>query len=798
MRRPLLTVTGALLLAILSLLVVADRFAMTTDTAELISPKVPWREQERAMETAFPQLRDVMLIVIDGATPELAEASAAKLSASLSKDRRHFRQVSRPDGGDFLEREGLLFGSRQEVKEATSALVEAQPMLGPLARDPSLRGVDDALSAAADGVAAGQVTLDRMEKPMHALASASENVLAGKPTYFSWQDLFAGNSASAPVTRRLIEVQPILDHSSLMPGEAASDAVRAAAIALHLDSAHGVRMQLTGEVPLADEEFATLQENIGLVGLVMFGAMILTLWLATKSARLVAAILITIVIGLFITMAIGLLTVGRFNLISVAFIPLFVGLGVDFGIQISVRYNAERSAGADPSDALRQAAAALGAPLTLAASAIFLGFGAFLPTEYVGVAELGVIAGIGMIVALALSVTLLPALILLLRPGKPRREVGFSALAATDSWLERKRGAVLWSFVIALLVSIALLPWVTFDFNPMHLRDPDAPAMRALADLTRDPDRTPNTIDVLTRNGKEEKVLTARLSKLPEVSKVLSIDSFLPEDQSSKLALIQDASLLLDVAINPLEVLPAPTDAELATSLSGTATKLRKAAGTGESAAARDGRRLAADLDRLAHASPADRANANRMVAEPLDVMLDQLRLALQPTRVTRADLPFDLVRDWVTPDGRVRLQVFPGGDSNDNRVIQHFRAAVAGVTPSISGLPVATQAAASTVARAFVQAGILAFLLVSLLLFAVLRDPREVAFTLAPVVLSIFLTLGSCVLIGQPINFANIIAFPLLFGVGVAFHIYFVMAWRSGATGLLQSSLARAVLFSA
>lgn len=797
-RRPLLTAIGALALAALSILVVVSRFAMTTDTAELISAKVPWREQERAMETAFPQLRDVMLIVIDGATPELAEASTAKLSAALSEDKTHFRQVSRPDGGEFLGREGLLFGSRRQVQDATSALVEAQPMLGPLARDPSLRGVADALSATADGVAAGQISLDRMGKPMRALANASENVLAGKPAYFSWQALFAGNSSSAPATRRLIEVQPILDHAALMPGEAASAAVRAAATALHLDPAHGVRMQLTGEVPLADEEFATLQENIGLVGIVMFGAMLLTLWLATKSARLVAAIIITIVIGLVITMAIGLLTVGRFNLISVAFIPLFVGLGVDFGIQISVRYNAERSRGVEPPDALRQAAVALGAPLTLAASAIFLGFGAFLPTEYVGVAELGVIAGVGMIVALALSVTLLPALILLLRPGKPRREVGFAALASTDSLLERKRGSVLWSFVIALIVSIVLLPWVTFDFNPMHLRNPDAPAMRALADLTRDPDRTPNTIDVLARNKAEANALATRLSKLPEVSKVLSIDSFVPEDQAAKLAFVQDASLLLDVAISPLETLPAPTDAELVSSLSRSAAKLRKAAGTGQSTSAGDGRRLAADLDRLAHASTDDRANANRTVAQPLGVMLDQLRLALQAAPITRADLPAGLVRDWTTPDGRVRLQVFPSGDSNDNRVIQRFRSAVAGVTPSISGLPVATQAAASTVAHAFVQAGILAFLLVSLLLFAVLRDLREVAFTLAPVVLSIFLTLGSCVLIDQPINFANIIAFPLLFGVGVAFHIYFVMAWRSGATGLLQSSLARAVLFSA
>jgi uncharacterized protein len=179
-------------------------------------------------------------------------------------------------------------------------------------------------------------------------------------------------------------------------------------------------------------------------------------------------------------------------------------------------------------------------------------------------------------------------------------------------------------------------------------------------------------------------------------------------------------------------------------------------------------------------------------------VMLGQLRSALQAEPVTLDSIPAEMTRDWRTPDGRYRLEVFPAGDANDNAVMRRFRDAVSAVTPAVSGLPVATQAAALTVAGAFVQAGIIAFVLVSLLLFAVLRDVREVAFTLAPVILSIFLTLGTCVVIGQPINFANIIAFPLLFGVGVAFHIYFVMAWRGGATDLLQSSLARAVLFSA
>jgi hopanoid biosynthesis associated RND transporter like protein HpnN len=795
--RPWRVLGIGLLLTLLALGLAGTRFQMTTDTAALISPRVAWRQQEQAMEKAFPQLSDVMLVVVDGQTPELTEDATAKLAARMAADPAHFRRVSRPDGGDFFAREGLLFGTRADVQDTTAALIRAQPLLGPLAADPSLRGVADALSTMLDGVKSGSATLEQIDPPVRALTHVTSRTLAGQPAFFSWQRLFADGQL-APPTRRLILAQPVLDHTALMPGEAASGAVRAATAALRFDASHGVSVRLTGEVPLADEEFATLQDNIALVGLVMLVAMLGTLWLATRSIRLVAAIMTTIIAGLVVTTAVGLLAVGRLNLISVAFIPLFVGLGVDFGIQICVRFNAERSDGADPRAAMRRAAGALGPSLLLAAGAVFLGFGAFLPTAYIGISELGVIAGLGMIVALAFSVTLLPALVILLRPGAPSREVGFAVLAPVERVLERRRKTVLWLFALAMVVSIALLPWVVFDFNPLHLRDPNAPAMRMLADLTRDPDRTPDTIDVLAPDPRIASALSRRLSALPEVKQVVSLDSFVPEDQPAKLALIQDASTLLDLTLNPFDVAPPPSDAELVASLRAVAVRLRTTAGATASPAATDARGLAAAFETLARAGPAQRARVQARIAQPLAVMLDQVRAALQARPVTRASLPADLVRDWTTPDGRARLQVFPSGDANDNITIRRFRTAVAQVTPAISGLPVATQAAAETVAGAFVQAGVIAFLAVSLLLFAVLRSVREVAFTLAPVILSIFLTLGTCVLIGQPINFANIIAFPLLFGVGVAFHIYFVMAWRGGATGLLQSSLARAILFSA
>ncbi|WP_375382920.1 MMPL family transporter [uncultured Sphingomonas sp.] len=797
--RPWATVASAVALLVTAVLFASSHFAMTTDTAALISPDVDWRRQERSAEAAFPQLSDVMLVIVDGRTPELAEQGAAALATRFSADRARFRRVSRPDGGAFFGREGLLFGSPDEVRRSTQALIDAQPLLGPLAADPWLRGVGTALGSVLDGVQAGQARLDRIAAPMRALAGASERVLAGKPTNFSWMRLFAdgeggGSPALAAPTRRLILVQPVLDHSALMPGEAPTQAVQAAATAF----GPGIRVQVTGEVPLADDEFATLQENIGTVGAVMLGAMLLTLWFATRSWRLVLAIMATIIVGLVVTTAVGLAAIGRLNLISVAFIPLFVGLGVDFGIQLTVRFNAERVDGATPAEALSRAAAALGAPLSLAAGAVFLGFGAFLPTAYVGVAELGVIAGLGMVIALLFSVTLLPALILLVRPGAPTREVGFRQLAPVDRFLERRRRWVLWGFAVFLAGSIMLLPLVTFDFNPLHLRDPSAPSMRALADLTRDPERTPDTIDVLAPTEAAGRALAARLGKLPEVKQVVSVDSFVPEDQAPKLATIADASTLLDLTLNPFDVAPAPDDAVRVQALTATAARLRQVAGSSATPAAVSARGLADAWSHLAAGTPAQRAALDAGFSRPLATMLDQVRLSLQAQPVTRATLPPELARDWVAPSGQVRLQVFPSGDPNSNAAMERFRAAVARVTPAISGLPVATQAAARTVAGAFVQAGVIAFVLVSLLLFAVLRDVREVLFTLAPVVLSIFLTLGTCVLIGQPINFANIIAFPLLFGVGVAFHIYFVMAWRSGATALLQSSLARAVLFSA
>ena len=786
-----------LILAAAAAMFAAQHFAMTADTAALISPKLKWRQDDAALDRAFPQNASLTAVVIDGATPELAEEAADRLTPALAQHHDLFHNVRRPNGGPFFQKEGLLLLPTSEVQSTINQLLQAQAFLGPLAADPSVRGVMNALDAALVGVQHGQAKLTDLDKPMKGLADTLEKTAAGQPAYFSWQALFS-NGPHAAGTRQFILVQPVLDYSALEPGSKSSDGIHQIARDLNLDQAHGVTVRLTGSVPLNDEQFASLKQRATLMTSVMLGSMVLMLWFAVKSVRLIVAIVATTVVGLILTAGAGLLIIGRFNLISVAFIPLFVGLGVDFGIQFSVRYRAERREHPNLKDALIAAGDGVGGSLALAAAAIALAFFAFLPTSYSGVSELGAIAGVGMVVAFVLAVTFLPALLMLLRPKTEGTEVGIAALGPLDDYLIDQRKRVLKIFAGVAVVCLVLLAFVRFDFNPLHLQNPHGEAMATVYDLMKDPEETPNTIDVLMPSITQAQALSDRLGKLPEVSQVLTLNTFIPSDQSAKLAAISDASLLLDPTLNPFEVQPAPSDAETIASLNHTAQDLDAAAKTVTGAPADDAHRLAAALRKLASGPSSVRAQAQATLIPPLQVLLNQLRNLLQAQPITRASLPADLVRDWIAPDGQARVQVFPTGDSNDNKVLARFSKAVRAIAPDATGTPITIQEAGRTIYTAFMQAGVISFIVITILLIAVLRRPRDVMLTMAPIMLTGLLTLGTCVLIGQPLNFANIIAFPLLFGIGVAFNIYFVIAWRNGETNLLRSSLARAVLFSA
>lgn len=815
-RHPLVVVALALVATVVAFTYVARHIAIDTDSSKLISSKLPWRERSAAFDAAFPHRSDLIAIVVDGSTPEIAERAAAALTERLAKDTALFRNVRRPDGGPFFAKNGLLFLSIDEVTRTTEQLVEAQPLLGTLAADPSVRGLMTALGLAVEGVRRGEATLERLAPALRALDATLASVIAGRTEPLSWRSMLGGRAPDARELRRFVLVQPNLDFTALKPGAKATDAIRQVARAYATDeglAAGALRVRLTGNVPMADEEFGTLEENAVLNTSAMLVALIAMLWLAVRSIRATVASVACLVVGLALTAAFGLAVFGVFNLISVAFAVLFVGLGVDFSIQYAVAYRSQFEASAAarfdsataPSVAGR-AALAVGASLALAAVAIAMGFFSFEPTDYRGVSELGVIAGFGMVIAFFASLTLLPAALVLMRVGPSKAGMGFDAtspVGRASRWLEARRRPVLVVAGVAALASAATLPWLRFDFDPLHLRSPETEAVATILDLSRDPMTTPNTIDVLVPSVDASKAMAAKLAALPEVEHALNVTSFVPEDQQAKLAIIGDAAMLLGPTLDPGVAMTAPTDAESAAALRKAASDLDDVAKPDTSDAARVAQRVAQKLASVARGPIELRRALDRALVPGLETTISQARDALQAAPVTLASLPPELVRDWVAPDGRARIEVYPkavatGAASGDDRALARFIAAVRRVAPDATGAPISIAESARTIVHAFVVAGLLAMVLVTALLVVVLGRARDVLTTLASLTLGGLVTLGFCVAFGIALNFENVIALPLLFGIGVAFNIYFVVAWRRGTRHLLETSLARAVVFSA
>ncbi|MEJ0069568.1 MAG: hypothetical protein WDO24_13490 [Pseudomonadota bacterium] len=210
-------VLGAVALALGATWFAADHLAFDTNTAKLIDERVPWRQREITFDRAFPQNVNLLAIVIDGATPDLSEDATAALAQRLAAQPQLFKSVRRPDGGVFFEKNGLLFLPTSEVQETTERIIAAQPLIGSLAADPSLRGMFGALALVLEGVRHGQAELSALDRPFPAIAAAIEGVLAGKPVPLSWSTLFTGRAPDPAELRRFILAQPALDYSALSP-----------------------------------------------------------------------------------------------------------------------------------------------------------------------------------------------------------------------------------------------------------------------------------------------------------------------------------------------------------------------------------------------------------------------------------------------------------------------------------------------------------------------------------------------------------------------------------------------------
>ena len=862
-RNPLPVLAAATVLATASLLCARGNLGLDTDTADMISADPQWRQTWIEIKEAFPHLVDTVLIVVDGETPDLADRASRFLAAALEAEHTLVEWAIRPDALPFFERNALLYLTPDELDALSSRLAEVQPFLGTLAAEPDLAGFARLLERASAASGPERSRID-LAPALDAIADAADAEREGRFFEVSWWSLLAGDAGPEPATRRFIAVKPRLDYRELLPAGPVIERTRALVHELGLTAGNGVRVRVTGSPALEHEELESAARGAGIAGVLALAMVSLVLVAGLGSWRLVLATLGTLLVGLACTAGFATAAIGSLNLISVAFAVLYIGLGVDYAIHLSLRYRELVHRGAAHGEALDTAAGDTGASLVLCAVTTGLAFYAFVPTEFTGVSELGIISGTGMFVSLAATLTVLPALLTLM-PLPPRRDVpGAAAHRActvvppvnreagsaqavipaqagirTSSRTRRPQDALtppsadvrhisaaspgegaspppwvsMWASVpgrfrvpvIAVatvlgLGALAAVPATRFDDNPLNLRDPAAESVIAYRDLLAARDPSPWTLSVLRSGFADAERLARRLEALESVKEVRWAASFVPEDQPEKLDRIEDLALMLGPDLDLATPAPEPGP----DGRRGGFERLRRAVGAlaADAAFPRAASRARSALDALAAAGIEDAAirSFEHRLTGGLPDRIDHLSGSLDAEEVTIESLPPRLRERWIAGDGRYRLEIHPIENLDQRPALDRFIADVQRIAPAATGTPLVQLKSGESIAGAFVQALGSALVLVAAVLVLVSRPRRDALLVMFPLLLAGALTVAAMVVLGIPFNFANVLALPLLLGIGVDNGIHMVRRARAaaGPGGVLATSTTRAVLTSA
>lgn len=753
-----------------------------------------------------------MVVVIDAPTPDQARDAADRLAARLGDDHEHFEWVFYPPSTSFFRRHALLFLELDALEDRTDRLAQAQPFLADIAKDPSLPGTFHLLRRALVEDRASEMDLGSL---FMGLAGTLDDALAGLDRPLSWSQEMSG-VRSEKDRRVLMEVMPKVEYSSLAPGEAMIAAIRGSADALGFEQDH-IRLRISGAAALSIDELKSASLGAQMASFGSFAGVALVMLLGLRSLWLVFAVQVGLILGLIFTAFFATIALGQLNLISVAFSVMYIGIGADYAIYLCLRYRELSGTSRHHRAALKRAVRHVGGSLEIGTLTTAIGFFCFIPTSYRGVAELGIISGAGMFISLFITLLVLPAFLCLRRPAPyrnsariPEGRIAYLAGRLLGFPIRHSRTVLLGAGLLGLVSSVEL-EQSRFDQNPLNLQDPSSESVQTFRELLKDGGNSPWSLAVLAANEGEAEALKARLTGLSSVDSVVTLRDFIPQAQEDKLALIDQLSVTLGTGL--MQPLVARADEDPARSLRTLRGFQADLAGYldrhPDQEDAQKGTTLELNLVRtLEHLQSLDHAaqgvylaRLGRMLVSELRPNLDRLGDALQADPVTLDSLPSDLKGRWINEQGIWRVDVRPREDLHDPAAMRRFVDQVRAVAPHATGTPVLFLESSAAVVRAFLEAFALAILAITVVLFFTMERHIDVVLVLAPLLLASVLTGAFMVRWGVPFNFANIIALPLIFGMGVDNCIHMVHRYRTAPPQngvLLHTSTALAVLLSA
>ena len=792
-RRPLTTVLLVLLAALFAGVYATGSLRLQGDVTELVDSDASFLRNYDAHKASFPQHRRLNVVVVDGQTALQARAALDVLIAGMATRGNLFDDAYAPGTDLFLRRHALLYLEPAALEQLVDQLAQAQPALAILARDPSLRGLAQLFARVQE-----EGSDPRALAPLaEIIAQSARDVSRGAGAPVSWAEILLGDTAP---TRQLIIFQGSLAGDDGQVARAQAAAVREIVTANGLVPENGVTVRMTGRGPLSSAELESAVSSIQTVGLVSLGFVAVLLWLGLGSLRAILAAITTLLVGLVLTAAFATFAVGSLNVLSLTFAVLFIGLGIDFAVHMILRR--VREGAADDVEAWSRVGRGLGPTILLCGLTTAIAFLAFWPTGFRGLAELGLISAMGMVIAVVMSFTFLPAMLELLRvrarAGHPEWKSAWAGRAALADRIVRLSKPISVAAIVVLLGATILGVQVKFDFNSLNLQDHDSEAVATLVALHEDGTITPYTLTVAADDMAAADRIAERLREIPEVGRVKTLRDLVPEDQSARLALLDEAMILLGPAVMSGRVIPMPDMRERQAAVVDLIARGKALAGTfPQSTFAQMSDALAALDGMSTDGEPAAKLEA--LIAEDFVASLEMLRDALSAEPVSLESLPEALIARETGVQGQVRVVALPRDDLRDFAALGQFVRAVQADFPTASGRPALEAGVGEIVVDAFRQAFATAAVAIFLVLVIALRSFIDGALVMLPLLLAAALTAGTMVVLGIPLNVANVIVLPLLLGMGVDNGLHVVGRFRESGSiaAVYRSSTPRAVLVS-
>ncbi len=781
-----------------------------TGRDDLMPRNAPFQVDYRAYRAEFGDQEEIVA-VIESDDAEKSTRAADALYARLNRDKGQFREVFYPGGLPFFRKNGLLFMPLNEIKSLRHTLTMAAPVLKELAGAPSVQTLFNSLTGQIDGYLKSGDPAE-LKSLTFMLTSLNKGFKAfeGTSSGLSMDSFLKGGGDKPSMLesagkQQIITMLPVKEKGSFVASEKSIKAARAALNdILNKPEFKGISGGLTGVPVLEYEEMATSQHDIGIATILSLTLTVTLLLFAFRGILNVIAAMVSLIAGICVSFGFATVAVGHLNILSMVFAIMLIGLGIEYGIQVVLRYQEELKGGVNGMEAIDIGLTSNIRSIIMAAATVALAFATFAFTDFKGIAELGTIAAGGVFICVLATFTVLPAMLVLLeRFRKVPATVNHLPLSVTPDTDELGRHTFLRAIfakphlvitVAAVLSLICLYPTLTmrFDYNLMNLQAKGLQSVEYAYKLMRSKENSGYFAVVTAKNAAEARILTERLEKLPAVDHVVSKLTFVPEQQSEKLAELAKLRQVM-ASIRPvpyeenLQVMSLPTVFE---NFHNRVEKLKNSLEARKAPEAEPVSAFLATLDSFFKSLDKEKdRNALGMLRDFQGSMFaelpDKLRMmkeSLEAAPITEADVPQQLLQRFTGKSGKLLLQVSPRKEIFEREPLQEFVHQVKSIAPHATGEPIMVFESLSVLRDAYLKAFIYAFIGIAAILLINFKSVRYAVLGTVPLGAGLLLMIGGMRLMGVSFNSANIIVLPLILGVGIDSAIYIINRYRQGS----------------